>query len=292
LQTRFLLDAAQTSGTTPADQIIGTIDSGYAITQRITALATIGHEQIRFSNTIPRVDIDDLVWGVGTQLTPNPDATILLSYGHRNGFSSPNASLTYNVTARTSLSASYSEGLSTIAQQIAQNLAVSDLSPTGQPIDARTLLPLLIANPTLGLQGGLFRSKQLTATATTNLERDHFNATLYRTENQVVAQTQSGSGTSQNTLQTNFSWTHDLNPRTTSTLGVGYAQLDFAAPANTASASGSTQENIVTANLFVSYMLNPTTTGWAGYQFLDRTSPQPQFRLLSNIVAVGIRKEF
>lgn len=284
LQSRFLLDAGQSSGTVASNQLIGTIDSGYAITERITALATIGHEQIHFGGA-PPTNIDDLVWGMGAQLTPNPDATIVLSYGHRNGFSSPNISLMYKVTARMSLSATYSEGLSTIAQEIANNLAVSDVNQFGQTVDTRTLLPLLIANPTLGLQGGLFRSKRLDATATTDFDRDHFTASIDKTDNALVSQTTPGSGTSQNTLQANLSWAHDLNSRTTITLGVGYAQLDFGPPANT-------QETILTTNLSVSYMLTASMTGWARYNLLDRTSPQPQFRLTSNVIAVGIRKEF
>lgn len=284
LQSRFLLDAGQSTGTTPSNQLIGTIDSGYAITERITALATIGHEQINFSG-VPPINIDDLVWGVGAQFKPNPDATILLSYGHRNGFSAPNASLTYNLTARTKLSATYSEGLSTIAQEIANNLAISDVNQFGQAVDTRTLLPFLIANPTIGLQGGIFRSKQFNATATTDFDRDHFTATINKLDNILVSQTTAGSGTSQNTLQAYFSWAHDLTPRTTTTLGVGYAQLDFGLPANT-------QETILTANLSVSYMLTASMTGWARYDLLDRMSPQPQFRLTSNVIAVGIRKEF
>src|SRR5260221_5113959 len=109
LQSRLTLDAAQSSGTgavTQSDQVIGIVDSAYAITQRIAALATIGHEKINFSGR-PPTHIDDLVWGVGTKLTPTPDATLVLSYGHRNGFSAPNALLNYNLTPRTSLSASY-----------------------------------------------------------------------------------------------------------------------------------------------------------------------------------------
>ena len=291
LQSRLTLDAAQSSGTGATNQLIGIVDSAYAINQRIAALATIGHEQINFSG-LPPTHIDDLVWGVGTRLTPNPDATIVLSYGHRNGFSAPYASLFYNLTARTTLSAMYTQGLTTVAQEIANNLAISDLNQLGQTVDSRTLLPSLILNPAFGLQGGVFHTKQLTATATTDLERDHFNVSISRLESLVVAQTTLGSGTSESTTQTNASWSHDLNPRTSTTLGLGYGEFNFGAPPNTFGASASTQETIVTANLSVSYTFSPSLTGSASYSFFDRISPQPQFRLVSNVISVSLRKEF
>src|SRR5206468_13020533 len=125
LQSRVLLDAAQSSGNgvNQGNQLIGTIESAYAVTGRIAALTTIGHEQLNFGG-LPPTHIDDLVWGLGTKLTPKPDSTIVISYGHRNGVTAPYASILYNITARTSLSASYSEGLSTVNQDIANNLAI------------------------------------------------------------------------------------------------------------------------------------------------------------------------
>jgi len=284
LQSRVLLDAAESSGTTPSNQLVGTIDSAYAVTQRIAALGTIGYERLQFGS-IPPTRIEELVWGIGGRFTPNPDLTLVLSYGRRNGFTAPYASFSYNVTARTSVSATYSEGLTTVAQELANNLAVSDLNPAGQTVDTRTLLPFLIANPALGLQGGLFRSKQLTVTAKTDFDRDHFVANLNRSENDLVAQTGLGSGVSQTALQINLTWSREINPRTTTNLGIGYGQFSFAAPANT-------EETLLTANAGLSYQLNPTLTGSVNYNHLNRMSPQAQFRLLSNIISVGIRKEF
>jgi len=284
LQSRFLLDAAEASGTLPSNQVIGTIDSAYAITRRVAALTTIGFEQLHFG-ALPPTDINDLVWGIGTKLTPNPDATIVLSYGHRNGFTAPYASIMYHLTARTSLSVTYSEGLTTVSQELANNLAFSDLNQAGQTVDTRTLLPFLISNPALGLQAGLFRSKQLNATARTDLERDHFTATFAHTDSLLVAQITPGSGVSQTASQMNLSWSRELTPRTTATLGAGYGQFSFAAPANT-------EEALLTINASATYQLNPTLMGWAAYNFLNRTSPQPQFRLTSNTITVGLRKEF
>jgi hypothetical protein len=90
-QARLLLDAAQSSGTgvfNDSSQTVELIDTGYRIARAITAIGTIGHEQLRFSG-IPPIRTDDLVWGVGARLTPSPDATLVLNYGHRNGVTAP-----------------------------------------------------------------------------------------------------------------------------------------------------------------------------------------------------------
>src|SRR4029434_9462410 len=64
-QARFLVDAAQSSGTGgfyDSRQTIELIDTGYAINRSITALASIGHEDLRF-NGFPPVHINDMIWG-------------------------------------------------------------------------------------------------------------------------------------------------------------------------------------------------------------------------------------
>jgi uncharacterized protein (PEP-CTERM system associated) len=284
LQSRVLLDAAESSGTTPSDQVIGTIDSGYAITRTVGVLTTIGYEHLHFG-ALPPTTIEDLVWGLGIKLNPNPDLTLSASYGHRNGFSAPSLSLMFNVTARTSLAVTYSEGLSTVSQDIANNLALSDLNQVGQTVDRRTLLPFLINNPALGLQTGLFRSKQLTATARTDFDRDHFTAIFNRNEQLLIAQTVAGLGVSQTLSQINFNWSRELSPRANSNLGIGYSESTFAAPANT-------ETEVLSLSASISYQLNPTLTGWAGYNYFSRFSPQAQFRLSSNVISLGLRKEF
>ena len=286
LQSRLFLDAAQSSGTgvNQGNQLIGTIESAYSVTPRLAALTTIGHEQLSFGG-FPPTHIDGVVYGIGARFTPDPDSTIVLSYGRRNGITAPYATILYDITPRTTLSASYTAGLSTVNQEIANSLALSDVNQSGQAVDLRTLLPLVISNPTLGLQNGLFRNKQLTVSLKTDLERDHITLSFNRSEMNLVSQSIPGSGVSESSSQVNLGWTREINPRTTGNLGIGYATIAFAAPANA-------QEEIFTANVSMNYQFTPSLTGTATYNFLNRTSPQPLFQLKSNIVMVGLRKEF
>lgn len=284
--SRVVLDAAQSSGigVLQSSQTIGVADNAYAITRRIFALGTIGYENLRFGG-IPPVHFNDVVWGIGTRLVPRLNASITAIYGHRNGVTAPSVSITYPVTARTTLGLTYSEGLLTTSEQIADELAVSALSPTGQAVDVRTLLPAAIANPVLGLQSGLFRSTQLTGTAALTLERNQFSLSAYRDTSALVAQSAPGVGLSQNTTGGTGQWIRQLNPRTTARLGFGYAHFSFPTQPQFA-------ENLLTTGASLTYMLTRSVNGWAGYSLLHRTSPDPQLHLLSNVVFVGISKSF
>jgi uncharacterized protein (PEP-CTERM system associated) len=284
--SRVVLDAAQSSGTgvLQASQDIAVSDSAYAITPRLFALGSLGYEHLRWSG-LPPIRIDDAIWGIGARLTPRPQASLTVTYGHRYGVTAPYLSLYYALTARTSVTATYSEGLATTAQEIADNLAISEATATGRTVDARTLLPLAIVNPALGLQSGLFRIRQVTGTVFYTLPRDHVSLSAYHISNALVAQSAPGLGISQNTTGGNALWTRDLNPLTTASLGAGYSHFSYPTQPQFA-------ENLLTVGVSVNYLLTRSLTGWAGYSFFRRTSPQPQLRLLANVIFVGLSKAF
>jgi uncharacterized protein (PEP-CTERM system associated) len=285
---RLTLDDAQSSGTgiaNGASQLLAIADTAYAIARRVSLLITFGHENIDY-NGIPPTRIDDLVWGAGFQLTPATGTSINVSYGHRNGATAPDVSIVYSATATTTLSATYSEGLSTTAQDIASNLAVSDVNAEGQLIDTRTLLPTAIANPALGLQNGLFKTKQFTGTANIAIERNNIAATISENESLLVAQSAPGVGTSQNSTNATLNWAREIGPLTTGNLSVGYTRSTFP------SLASSDQEELLTFGASISYMFSDSLKGWAGYNRADRTSPDPALRLTADTVFAGLSKTF
>lgn len=288
LASRLLLNSAQSGGTgvfNNASHQIATVDSAYAITRRISALATFGYEDIRFSG-VPPTRIKDVVWAGGILLTPSSRTKITVTYGHQDGITAPNVSVSYAPTELTTLSVSYSEGLSTAAQDIANNLAVSDVNVTGQLIDTRTSLPLLISNPALGLQSGVFRSKNLTSTAALNLKRDQISVSVYYSNNGLVAQSTPGTGTSEESTGGTLTWSHELSERSTLNFSSGYTHFNF--PSSTTTS----EENLFTIGATATYMFSSSLTGWAGCYHINRDSPQPSLRLTSNSAFVGFRKNF
>jgi uncharacterized protein (PEP-CTERM system associated) len=286
--SKLTLDDAQSTGTgifSGASSQLATLDSGYALTRRWTLLATIGHEDIRFGGT-PPTRIDDVVWGAGVQFTPSLGSTIRVSYGRRNGTTAPAISVIYSLSPMTTLTASYSTGLSTTAQDIADNLAVSGVNAAGQLVDTRTLLPLALVNTALGVQTGLFRIKQFTGTADLSVERNHFSASLSESENALVAQGAAGTATSQNEIGGTFNWAREIGPRTTANLGFGYTHDTFP----TLGIVGG--ENLLTVSASINYMLSASLTAWAGYNRFDRSSPDPTLRVSADLVFAGLSKTF
>lgn len=284
--SRVVLDAAQSSGVGAlhASQTIAVDDAAYALTRRIFALGSLGYENIHYAG-LPPLRIEDAIWGVGARLMPRPEVTLTALYGRRYGVTAPYVSLYYAVTARTTVNVTYSEALTTTAQDIADALAVSTANPAGQTVDTRTLLPLAIVNPVLGLQTGLFRSSQLGAGTTLNLGRNRFSLTMYREIDSLLVRSVPGVGISQSSIGGGAQWTRNLSARTNANLGGGYTQFQFpTAPQST--------ENLYTVGVSVTHQLTHSVNGWAGYAFFRRTSPEADLRLLSNVVYVGISKMF
>ncbi len=288
LSALFSLDNASSSGTgvlSGARQQVAVVNPAYALTPRISLTASIGHENLDYGG-LPPTRIDDLIWSGGVQLTPSQGTLISASYGHQNGVTSPTASIVYSLSPRTTLTATYSSMLNTTAQAIGNNLALSGVNPSGQLIDQRTLLPLTIVNPALGVQTGLFRTEQFTGTASMSLERDTLSATIYRSDNSVQAQTTPPSSTSQNTTGGNINWARRISPVTTTNLGVGYSQTSFPG------LSSMQNEGLLTIGTSISYMLTATLSAYAGYNRFDRSSPDPALRVAADVVFAGLSKSF
>jgi len=285
--SRLLLDSAQSTGTgvfSSSSRQTAVIDSAYAITGRLSALATMGYEDIRFGG-FPPTHINDGIWAAGVQLTPAPDSKITATYGHQDGFTAPSVVAAYALTELTTLTARYSEGLSTAAQDIANNLAVSDVGSLGQLIDTRTGLPLAISNPALGLQAGLFRTRTISSSGIVSLKRDQITASVSRADGDLVAQSTQGVGTSQRTTAATLTWSHELTEQATANLASGYTHYTF--PSSTMA-----EENLFTIGASVAYAFNPSLSGYVGCYHLERGSPQAQQRLESDAAFVGLRKNF
>jgi uncharacterized protein (PEP-CTERM system associated) len=288
LSARLLFDDSRSSGTgvlSGARQQIEEIDSTYPLTPRISLLATIGHENLNYGGT-PPTRIDDLIWSGGVQLTPSQNTVISASYSHRNGTDSPVVSIVYSLSPRTTLTATYSSALTTTAQQIANNLAVSNVNSAGQLINQTTLLPQTIVNPALGVQTTLYRTEEFTGGATYSLERNTLNATIYRSDSSVQAQTTPPSSTSQNVSGGTINWAHQISPLATTNLGIGYSQTSFPG-------LGTAQnEGLLTIGASISYTLTATLSAYAGYNRLDRSSPNPALRVAADLIYAGLSKSF
>jgi uncharacterized protein (PEP-CTERM system associated) len=271
---------------------LATIDVGYAITRSITALGTIGWEDIRY-DTDPVYRINDAVWKVGVHWVPNPDSTLTLRYGHVDGFNQPWFDGSYALTARTRLYGSYSETLSSALESLQSAASTSVLDPLGNPIDPVTGAPLLLTNNFFSVQNNnvLYRLTNASLTATTLFDRDAVSLTVSYQDRKPVAQTANAGGS----LATNgptsgtygaINWQHDLSPELRTAAYVQYGTTE------NSTVTGNQTSDSVVASLSLTYVFSETLTGLAQYSFSSNQSRFGGQSSPTNLVVIGVRKTF
>ncbi len=288
----MLLDASQTSGTgvlRDAHSDLATNWTGYALNRRIMPYVEIGAESIAYDTT-PRLLIDDAVWELGVVLTPNPDSQLTIGYGHHQGATSFDVQGHYALSARTRLTASYTTGLATDAQQIQSQLGLADFDQFGGVVNADTGAPLFLGNGLLSTQDGLFRNHTLSLTATTLLNRDKVAVSVeHQAQTPVGSTPLAGGGVGQAIGQdaTTFTaaWTHQLSERTSLGASGSYTTTTV----QTVSAG---RERVVAATAGASYRLSETISTVARYTLLDRDSDYAGRSFTDNVFLVGITKRF
>jgi uncharacterized protein (PEP-CTERM system associated) len=170
------LSATQYGGTSEfvgAYANIASYEAGYAISHTVTALATIGWDDLYYTG-IPPIHINTPLWNVGVQWTPNPDSQIVARYGRDDGIDAPYLSAIYMPTSRLRLTANYSVILSTDEQQLTSSLPNATTDASGNAVNAQTGQSLLQNNNFFGLLAGVYRLEQATVNASLIYDRDTF----------------------------------------------------------------------------------------------------------------------
>ena len=151
-----LIDWTQFAGNGVVDgayQVFVTQQLGYVVTRNVYVFTEFGYENIAYPKAVPKIEINDAVWAIGTTLTPDPDSTITVGYGHRYGFNAAFLNAVYMLTARTQIYARYQTGLGTDLQQLQGLVAVSGMDQYGLIVDSRTGAPLFLSTPGGFIQG-------------------------------------------------------------------------------------------------------------------------------------------
>lgn len=284
--SQFLLDASRSTGAGVLDnarQNRAQVTTEFPLVGRVSALTTIGYEDLRFGGT-PTVQIEEPVWAFGARLAATPERTLTVLYGRHDGITSPSVSLKYALTPLTRVSASYSDGISTSSEDIEQNLLHS-ARLQDQIVDARTLLPLPIHNPLLGIQLSLLRIKRATAGGYIDNKRDHFSATLDREEDLVLAQALPQTGTSLRATTASVGWAHDISALATAQLSASYSWVALLQ-------TPVVNEQIFAVGASLGYLFNSTLRGSASYTYFHRDADQPLFKLQSNTIVISLHREF
>lgn len=315
-----VLEAVQYSGVGAyrgAHRNQATNDVGFAVTRTITALAGFGYQDLRF-NGVPGVRIREPIWSVGGRLTPNPDSSVTLTYGRRDGFNAAAADGSYSPTARTRVFVRYATGLTTDAEEQQNLLATTNVGPTGLLVDSVTGAPVSSSSGAFGTQNGLYRLRRFSITGLLLLNRDSVSVSLQQDDRTSVNTVPAGTGgtaapasASNSGVLGTLAWEHELSPAMTSSASLSYGVDDnglAGTGSSSGSGSGSGSQRTVQTSLALHYVFTETLTGSARYLFTDRsgggrTGPatglgtgvgvgQAGQTLTENLLLVGLRKSF
>ena len=271
------------SNSTPSTRNIITDQVNYVVNRTTTVFVSGGHENITYTGVIQ--PIDDLIWSIGTTLTPNPDSLLSVSYGHLNGFNSLSAFGHYELTARTILTVSYGSTLGTQLQNLQGQLNLATVNPTGSLINAQTGGPLFGNINALGVQDGVFRTDTLTAGGRTTLNRDILSVDIYLTKQSQVGVIET-SVSSNETV--NLQWTHELRPDLTMSSAIAYSRQDQAS--GTGVNFGDSWS--VAASVALRHHISDTVVASLRYAFFDRRSAVATFSTYQNLLVLGVSKTF
>ena len=283
---------------------------GYAVTRTITALAGVGYQDLRFGGS-PGVRISEPLWSVGGRIAPNPDSTLTVTYGHRDGFNAAAVDGSYAPSARTRLFVRYSTGLTTDAEEQQNLLQSTNVGPTGLLIDSVTGAPVSSTSGAFGTQNNLYRLRRFSITGLLVLNRDSLTIGIAQEDRTNVNSNVASTGTSalpagvSNTgVLGSLSWQHELSPTLSGSASVSYT-VENSGRTDNASQSGSPRT--IQTGVSLAYIITETLSASARYLFTDHSgnigpitqpsinpssSAQAGQNFIENLLLVGLRKSF
>ncbi len=258
----------------------------YAVTHSFSLLGTIGWQSLHYSG-FPPVTITGLLWNVGAQFTPSPDASLTVRYGRTDGINGAFVSGNYAPTARTLLTINYSVTVTTDQQQLQAALPLATTDAAGNLVNAQTGSPLLQNNNFLGFNPGVYQLQSGSLTASLLLDRDTFQiAGNQLRETPLNSATAGALLTGENATFGSLTWQHDLSPAVKTSLMAQYGVSQFAL------ANLNVSGTVFVASAMVSYALSPTLTTTLQYSHaMDNFHGQvPGFT--TDMVIAGLQKSF
>jgi hypothetical protein len=258
----------------------------YHVNRSVSLFASGGHEDIVYTG-LDAQSIHDLTWSLGTTLTPNPDSSLTVSYGHLDGFNSLSVAGHYALTARTLLTVSYGSTLGTQLQQVQDQLNLEAANGAGGLVNGRTGGQLFGATNALPVQDGVFRTTTLAAGGQTTLDRDIIAINL------LMANQANSGGTNSSSSQSeiaNVSWLHQMRPDMTVSAAVSFGvqnqSVGFFSGANPGNNSS------IVASLAWQWQISDTLSANVRYSFLEQSSAVTAYDISQNLIIVGFTKHF
>ncbi|MDB5367466.1 MAG: hypothetical protein JWM77_3393 [Rhodospirillales bacterium] len=276
---------------------IGT-EGEYHVSHSVGLIAGVGYEKVRYAQFTgfgTSVNVKGATWLAGIHLTPTEDSSARITYGRRDGINGLNADVTWQLLPRTRVFATWSEGLTTSAEQIGQNVASfqrDDL--TGDPLDAASRPLFAIDDNNFALQNAVYRARGGRIGASWTGDRMSATLSAYIERRTVAATTGApfGNANNQNSKGVSFLATRQLSELESGNFNIGYR---VGTGTDSFSLSGNTERDW---NVGVGYsrILGEGFSAVAQYSYYNRSGGFSSGffgrNSSTNTITVGLRKQF
>jgi len=261
-----------------------TLSGAYALSRLWALTGSIGHENIAYGGLRP-YHVNDMTWSGGTQITPDAETMLSLSYGSKNGHPSLSMNAQTQLSKRIRFSAQYGESLGTAAEDLQNNLASSGIDSAGTSINDTTGEPVGLGSNFSGASGGLQRSKRASATLSWLLNREAVSFSVSQYQQSVVTNTVAGGPNSTTGINGSVAWQHDFSEDLKGNVFVQYGQRSAVGVANAT-------QNTMTTYLSMTYALSETLSSHMTYSYTKLTSPLATQNGGQNLLLFGLLKAF
>lgn len=247
---------------------------GFALTRTITLLGGIGYQDLKFSGT-PSYRLQEPTYNVGVRYAPNPDTTVTVLYGRRDG--APNLSFDgqFAPTAQTRLIGRYSTGITSDLQEAQDILSSTSVgSVAGSLSDTGSGVPVASGGIS-GTQNGIYRVKRLSVVGLLLRPRDSYSISVTSEDRTTLTSSTSlltnavvPAGTSTSSIYTSASWQHDLSQDMNTSVSAQYGTTN--STSQLLGAGASTQRTI-SLSAVLSKQFTATLSGSLRYTFTDQS---------------------
>ena len=247
----------------------------YAISPSFALIGDIGYQELDSADGADSFDAP--LYAACFQWTPSPNTDVLATYGQRNDNLTLELDARHDVSARTSLTASYQQEVATGQQRLGNRLA-----RPGQPL------------PTPPQGGDFSISDQTTLTETaeigaqTRIDRNSFGLTgTYRTVQEDVVDGE----TNEEGIGGRLTFSRPLSRTVTFSSFAGYEYVEFDDLAGVAG-GGTVADDNYRGGLDLSYTGFQNITLSAGYTYSRRDSSAPNDDYVENAFTISGRIDF
>jgi uncharacterized protein (PEP-CTERM system associated) len=250
----------------------------YDVNRYFTLLSSVGYQKL--DDPSLRNNVDGPTWSAGFAARPGPRTNMRLTYGHRDGADSFSGDGTYKFSAKTSLTATYSERIQTTQTVFQNNLQNLTTDEFGNFIDSRTASAFNIGNTGFGLANNAFHQKRFEMRFVGSSGRNGYGALASREERETDA-----TSVTQIVDAISVNWSRTLDPYASANATLRYQTTDFGT-------TPTRKDDLYGVQFGLNYRFGPSFYGFATNNLLLRKSDAANADLTENITSVGLRKIF